>query len=260
MNGGLRGRGLHVIMGGVLLAYLAYPIVTFTLSAGWGGTADIASPANLEAIRHSLVTAPIATAIATALGVPLAYLLARTSFRGKLLVETLVILPLVLPPVVGGTMLLTGFGHFTPVGALAREAGLELTDSLLGVVLAQTFVASPFVVITSRAGFASIDPEIEQASRNLGKGPMETFYRVSLPLARGSILAGVVLTFARSIGEFGATMMTAYNPHTMPTQIWVTFISHGVEATAPLVFLLLGLGSAVVAAVLYVGRFPGVST
>ena len=121
-------------------------------------------------------------------------------------------------------------------------------------MLAQTFVASPFLIITARSGFAAIDREVEQAARSLGKGPLETFRLVSLPLARGSILAGIVLTFARAMGEFGATMMTAYHPHTMPTQIWVTFISHGVNATAPLVIALFAVGFAVVFALQSVGK------
>ncbi|PSQ59912.1 MAG: sulfate ABC transporter permease [Halobacteriales archaeon SW_9_67_25] len=253
------GYTVFGLLGAVLAVYLLYPFVTFFAGAQGNGiaVADFARPEVVSAARYSLTTAPISTAVATVFGVPLAYFLSRSEFRGKLLVDSLVILPLVLPPVVGGVMLLTGFGSFTPVGQVANSLGLTLTDSYIGIVLAQTFVASPFVVITSRAGFDSV-AEYERASRSLGKGPVETFFRVSLPLSSGHILAGIALTFARSIGEFGATMMTAYNPQTMPTQIWVTFISRGVYATLPIVAVLVTLGLAVVVGIRYSGKTIGV--
>jgi len=247
------------LVGAILAAYLLYPFVTFFAGARSRGIApaDFVQPDVVSAARYSLTTAPVSTAVATVFGVPLAYFLSRSTFRGKLLVDSLVVLPLVLPPVVGGVMLLTGFGSVTPVGRIADSLGVALTDSYLGIVIAQTFVASPFVVITSRAGFDSI-VAYEKASRSLGKGPVETFVRVSLPLASGHILAGIALTFARSIGEFGATMMTAYNPQTMPTGIWVTFISRGVYATLPIVTVLVALGFAVVVGIRYSGRSIGV--
>ena len=256
---GFDGRFLHetgvlALLGAVLLVYLLYPFLAFFSFSGTLSPGAFLDPAVVNAVKYSLLSAPVSTALATVFGVPLAYVLARATFPGKVVVDALVVLPLVMPPVVGGVMLLSGFGQFTPVGALASSLGLSLTDSYLGIVLAQTFVASPFVVITSRSGFAAVDREIEQAARSLGKGPIETFRLVSLPLARGSILAGIVLTFARAMGEFGATMMTAYHPTTMPTQIWVTFISEGITATAPLVIVLLALGFLVVLALQLAGK------
>ncbi|MDY6774765.1 MAG: ABC transporter permease [Halobacteria archaeon] len=246
------------LLGAVLAVYVLYPFVTFFAGAQNVTVADFTRPEIVSAVKYSLTTAPVSTAIATVFGVPLAYFLSRTDFRGKLLVESVVVLPLVLPPVVGGVMLLTGFGNFTPVGEIANSLGLSLTNSYVGILFAQTFVASPFVVITSRAGFDSVE-EYERASRSLGKGPVETFFRVSLPLASGNILAGVVLTFARSLGEFGATMMTAYNPHTMPTQIWVTFMSRGVFATLPIVVILASVGLTAVVGIRYFGKTLGMS-
>lgn len=246
--------GVLALLGSLLLGYLVYPFVTFFTRIDAVGPAAFAEPAFRSAVAYSLTSAPISTAIATLLGVPLAYVLARTTFRGKLLVDAIIVLPLVLPPVVGGVMLLTGFGRFTPLGGFAAAMGVSLTDSYWGIVLAQTFVASPFLIITARSGFQSIDPDLERAARSLGKGPIETFLRISLPLARGSILAGIVLTFTRSMGEFGATMMTAYHPRTMPVQIWVTFIGRGVDATIPLVVALVGVGFAVVVSIRYLGQ------
>ncbi len=250
---------LPAVLGGVILLYFAIPFVAFLSRTGISNVvAGLSTPEAQVAIRNSLLTAPISTAIATVFGVPLAYVLARTSFVGKRLVEALVVLPLIIPPVVGGAMLLTAVGRFTPIGAAAAAVGISLTDSLIGVILAQTFVAAPFVIITARAGFGAIDERLEQASRSLGYGPLSTFWNVSIPMARGAIVAGIVLTFARAIGEFGATMMVAYNPRTMPTRIWVDFIAGGIDAIVPLGLALLAITLVVLAAVQRLGRVPTV--
>ena len=247
------------LLGTLLVVYFVLPLVAFLSRTGTVDVLDgLSTPAAREAIRNSLITAPISTAIATLFGVPLAYVLARHSFPGKRLVEAVVVLPLVLPPVVGGVMLLTAVGRFTPIGAAADAVGLSLTNSLLGVVLAQVFVAAPFLVVTARAGFGTVDERLERASRSLGWGPLGTFWHVSLPMARGAIVAGIVLTFARAIGEFGATLMVAYNPRTMPTQIWVAFFNGGIDGIVPLALALLAITVAVVAAIQHVGRIQGV--
>ncbi|RQG86153.1 ABC transporter permease subunit [Natrarchaeobius halalkaliphilus] len=247
------------LLGGVILAYFALPFLTFLSRTGTANVVSgLTTPNAQVAIRNSLITAPLSTTIATVFGVPLAYVLARRSFVGKRLVEALVILPLVVPPVVGGAMVLTAVGRFTPIGSAAAAVGISLTDSLVGVVLAQTFVAAPFVIITARAGFGAVDERLERASRSLGYGPLATFWNVSLPLARGSIVAGITLTFVRAIGEFGATMMVAYNPRTMPTRIWVDFIAGGIDAIVPLGVALLAITLAVLAAVQRFGRVPTV--
>ena len=250
---------LPAVLGAVILLYFAIPFVAFLARTGISNVvAGLSTPEAQAAIRNSLLTAPISTAISTVFGVPLAYVLARTSFAGKRLVEALVVLPLIIPPVVGGAMLLTAVGRFTPIGAAAAAVGISLTDSLFGVILAQTFVAAPFVIITARAGFGAIDERLEQASRSLGYGPLSTFWNVSIPMARGAIAAGIVLTFARAIGEFGATMMVAYNPRTMPTRIWVDFIAGGIDAIVPLGLALLAITLVVLAAVQRLGRVPTV--
>jgi len=242
-----RKTAAFTLLGLVLLGYLLFPFVAFLRRSGEAAVlASLSDPGTQAAIRNSLVTAPIATAIAAAFGVPLAYTLARSSFRGKRVVEAFVVLPIVLPPVVAGAMLLSGVGRFTPVGAFFATRGLSLTDSLAGIVLAQVFVAAPFVVITARAGFAGVDQRLEQASRSMGYGPIRTFGYVSLPLARNMVLAGVVLTFARAIGEFGAVMLVANNPRTMPTQIWFEFVGGGVDATVPVALALLAISLGVI--------------
>lgn len=250
-------RAVPVLLGGVLLAYFVVPFVAFfgrTRSVDVIGS--LSEPATQEAIRTSLVTAPIATAIATVFGVPLAYVLSRGSFRGKRLVEAAVLVPLVVPPIVGGVMLLTVVGRYTPIGAAAAALGMPLTGSRAGIVLAQTFVAAPFLVITARAGFDGVDERVEEASRTLGYGPIETIWLVSLPLARNAIAAGIVLTFVRAIGEFGATTMVAYNPQTMPTRIEVLRISQGLTAIVPIALVLLAVTLIVVAVVQFLFGTP----
>jgi len=243
--------------GAALLGYIVYPFVAFFASTPNSGISEgLRSPEVHDALGNSLITAPVATAVGTVFGVPLAYFLARAEFRGKGVIDALVVLPLVLPPVVGGAMLLTGFGRFTSFGALAEGVGIPLTDSLLGVTLAQTFVASPFVVVTSRAGFSAVDESLEQASRTMGHGPVVTFWRVSLPSARKAVAAGVVLTFARAVGEFGATMMVAYNPRTMPTLIWVDFIAGGIDGVVAPSLVLIVISLSVITAVQMFDKAP----
>jgi molybdate/tungstate transport system permease protein len=252
-------RFVPAVLGGVILLYFLVTFLSFLARTGATDVvARLTAPSTRVAVRNSLLTAPVATAVATVFGVPLAYTLARSSFAGKRLIEGVVILPLVVPPVVGGAMLLTAVGRFTPLGRLAASVGVPLTDSLLGVILAQTFVAAPFVIVTARAGFGGVDERLEQASRSLGYGPLGTFWHVSLPLARGAVLAGIVLTFARAVGEFGATMMVAYNPRTIPTRIWVEFIGGGIDTVVPLALALLLITLVVITAVQRFGRIPRV--
>ncbi|NKE37034.1 ABC transporter permease subunit [Natronococcus sp. JC468] len=251
------GLGLPAVVGAVLLAYLVVPFAAFLVRMrSVDVPAALAEPAVREATAVSLVTAPISTAIATVFGVPLAYVLSRGSFPGKRLVEAAVLLPLVVPPVVGGAMLLSLVGRYTPVGAAAAAVGVPLTDGYAGIVLAQTFVAAPFLVVTARAGFDAVDPRLEEAARTLGRTPLESARLVSLPLARNAIAAGIVLTFVRAIGEFGATMMVAYNPRTIPTQIWVAYVSRGLEAVIPIALALLAITLVVVGFVQFVVGSP----
>ncbi|WP_222919323.1 ABC transporter permease [Natrinema sp. SYSU A 869] len=244
------GLAVPALLGAVLFASFVVPFAVFLVRMrDVDVVAGLANPTVRDAIGTSLVTAPISTAIATVFGVPLAYVLSRASFRGKRLVEALVLLPLVVPPIVGGVMLLTVVGRYTPIGAAAAALGMPLTDSRAGVVLAQTFVAAPFLVVTARAGFDGVDPRLEEAARTMGYGRIRTVRLVSLPLARNAIAAGIVLTFVRAIGEFGATMMVAYTPRTMPTQIRVSFIARGIDAIVPIALALLAVAVIVVVAV-----------
>jgi molybdate/tungstate transport system permease protein len=229
-------------LGGLLFLYYLVPVVSLVLSVPPAAVAGrMTDPAVVDAATTSVLSATITTVVATGVGLPLAYWLARATTPWTNVVLAVVVLPLVLPPTVGGVVLLTVVGPNTVVGDAAAGVGVPLTRSLAGVVLAQLFVASPFVVVTAKAAFEGVDRTLEHASRSLGKNRWTTARRVTLPLAGPGILAGVTLVFARAIGEFGATVMLAYYPRTMPVQIWVSFVSRGLDAAYPVAILLVGI-------------------
>jgi molybdate/tungstate transport system permease protein len=233
-----------LVLGGVLLLYYAVPLLSLFLSVPSGDIfARLNDPTVVDSAITSLLSASLSTVIATLFGLPLAYWLARTEGVVTKVVLAIAVLPLVLPPVVSGIVLLTVFGPGSPLGAAAVATGFPLTRSLAGVVLAQTFVASPFVVVTAKAAFESVDQTLEYASRSLGKSRLTTARHVTLPLAGPGILAGVTLAFARAMGEFGATMMIAYYPRTMPVQIWVAFIERGLDNAYPVAVLLVAIAA-----------------
>lgn len=231
-----------ILLGGMLLLYYVVPLVSLLTTQPPGLVLSrMATPAIIAAATTSVTASTISTGIATVLGVPLAYWLAHAPRRTKTLGTALVILPLVLPPVVSGMVLLTIVGPGTVLGELTRTAGIPLTRSMAGIVLAQTFVASPFVVITAKAAFENINPTYAYASRSLGKSQTATFRDITLPLAWPGILAGITLAFGRAIGEFGATIMLAYYPRTMPVEIWVSYTTLGLDTAFPVAIILLGI-------------------
>lgn len=233
-------------LGLVLLFFLVGPIINLAGPLVRPGLpAAIGGPDVGAAARLSLVTATASVAVSLALGVPLAYLLASWRFPGKSLMEALVLLPLTLPPIVGGILLVMVFGPEGPVGRLAMGMGMRLTGSPMGIVLAQTFVSAPFLIIAAKSAFESLDPVLQKASLTLGVGPWETFRRITLPLSGKGILAGSILAWARAVGEFGATMIMAYHPRTLPVTIWVNFSTGGVRSTIPAVIVLLVLAAGV---------------
>src|SRR5690242_12758138 len=163
-------------------------------------------------MRLSLVASLSATLIAVVLGVPLAWILARLQFPGRALLRGLTLLPMVLPPVVGGVALLFAFGRAGVIGGwLERWFGIHLPFTTAGAIMAETFVAMPFLVVTVEAGLRQMDRRFEDAARTLGARRWTVFWRVTLPLIRPALIAGAVLSWARALGEFGATITFAGN-------------------------------------------------
>lgn len=248
---------ITLVLGSVLLLYYLVPIISLFVAQPPGAVlAILGSQRVVSTATTSILASLLSTGIAAALGIPLAYWLARTQTRVSDVVTAIVVLPLVLPPIVSGLVILTVVGPNTLLGTTAGAFGIPITRSLLGVVLAQTFVASPFTVITAKAAFESVDRTLVHASRTLGKDRRTTFRRVTLPLAWPGIVAGLTLTFARAMGEFGATIMLAYYPRTMPVEIWVSFTTRGLEAAFPVAVILVGVSVTALVLVNVLGTRP----
>jgi len=203
---------LLALCAGITVAFLAIPIVALFTQVPLGDVPGLLGrPEVRDALAVTARTNAIANALILVFGTPTAWLIARRQFPGRALLVTLIELPLVLPPAVAGIGLLAAVGAGGLFGGQLRDAGIVLPFTEWAVVLAVTFVASPFYVRQAISAFESVDPTLTDAARTLGAGPGRTFWRVGLPLAAGGLLAGWVLAFARGVGEFGATIVFAGN-------------------------------------------------
>jgi molybdate transport system permease protein len=209
------------------LLFLLLPLVGLLVRAPWADVAAVLGSSQArQALSLSLVTATVATVLAILLGVPLAWLLARPGLRGASLLRALVTVPLVLPPVVGGVALLTVLGRSGLLGRpLYALTGMAFPFTPYAVVLAQTFVALPFLVLAVEGALRAADRRYEEAAATLGARPLTVFRRVTLPLVGPGVAAGAVLAWARALGEFGATITFAGNfpgrTRTMPLEVYL---------------------------------------
>ncbi|HZP30589.1 MAG TPA: ABC transporter permease [Acidimicrobiia bacterium] len=216
----------------VAVGFFAVPLVGLLQRAAWSHLwDDLSSPAAGDALRLSLECSLWATALSIGFGVPLAWVLARLEFPGRPFVRALTLLPLVLPPVVGGVALLLAFSRDSLIGGWLHDwFGVQLTFSKAGTVLAETFVAMPFFVITVEAALRSTDRRYEEAAATLGANRWTVFRRVTLPMVLPSIAAGAALSWARALGEFGATITFAGNiqgrTQTTPLAVYVLLQSN----------------------------------
>ncbi len=217
-------------LAGLLCLYLLAPLAALTLHLGPGTWAGLRTPGILSALGVSAAAATISTAIIAFGGIPLGYALARGRGRAFAPLGLLVQMPLALPPMASGILLLFLVGPYTPLG---RLSGGRLTDSLAGVVLAQTFVAAPFLLVAARSAFAAVDTGLEAVAATLGHGPWARFRRVALPGAWAGIRSGLLLAWVRAFGEFGATVMVAYHPYSLPVYTFVQFGATGLGAALP---------------------------
>ena len=211
-----------------LSALLALPIVSLLWRAGSEGMlAYIAQPSALAALRLSLATSLVSVAISVVTGTPLAFILARRQFRGKILLELIIDLPVVLPPSVAGVALLIAFGRQGTFGQWLSAFGISLPFTTAAVILAQTFVSAPLFIRAARIGFAQVDPQLREAAYVEGSNEWQLFRYVMFPLAGRAILSGVILAWTRALGEFGATILFAGNmegvTQTMPLAIYLGF-------------------------------------
>lgn len=229
-------------LGGVLALYLLAPIVAFLLRLRHG----VPSAHGVgSALATSLSTATVSACLIAALGVPLAYALARLGGRAGSALTMLIALPLALPPLMSGLLLLFVIGPRTPAGELFSG---KLTETRLGIVLAQTFVAAPFLIVSARAAFQALDPALEDMAAALGHGRVSRFLRVAVPAAGPGIAAGLLLSWLRAFGEFGATVIVAYHPYSLPVFTFVQFDATGLPATTLPIALALAAALAVLLA------------
>lgn len=235
------------------VVFVALPLLAMAVKVDWPNFVGlIISPPSRTALLLSLRTAAASTALCLVLGVPLALLLARGDARLARVVRPLILLPLVLPPVVGGIALLYTFGRLGLLGRYLEMAGVHIAFSTTAVVLAQTFVSLPFLVIAMEGAARSAGGRYEDVAATLGAGPTAVWWRVTLPLLAPGLVAGAVLAFARSLGEFGATLTFAGSRYgvtrTLPLQIYVERESDA-DAAVALSILLVAVAAVVVAVV-----------
>ena len=242
-----------VVLAAIAVAFFVLPLVALVAKAPWSSLDEIlSSDIVIDALWLSMLSSIAATLISAVLGVPLAWVLARVEFPGRSLLRGLVLLPLVLPPVVGGAALLFAFGRRGLLGEPINQlTGLVLPFSTWGVVAAATFVAMPFLVITVEGAFRNLDQRYEGAAATLGAGRWTVLRRVTLPMIAPSLGAGLVLAWARALGEFGATITFAGNlqgkTQTLPLAVFVALESDRDAAVAlSLVMVVISLSVLVV--------------
>jgi molybdate transport system permease protein len=241
--------------------FLVLPLLGLLIRAPWSDLRSLlVEPAVGQALRLSLISATLATAISLVLGVPLAWVLARSRIRGRSVLRALVTVPLVLPPVVGGVALFLVLGRRGIVGQwLYETTGVTIPFTTTAVVLAETFVAMPFLVISVEGALRAADARFEEAAATLGADRWTTFRRVTLPLVAPGVAAGAVLCWARALGEFGATITFAGNfpgtTQTMPLSVYLALQSDPESAIVlSLLLLLVSLGTLLLLRERWLGR------
>jgi len=250
MTGIIKKRGLFFFLflssGILILAFIVLPLVQMAISPSFEMMKKtIIDDDVVRSIWLSIYTSFSAAIIAFIFGTPLAYLLARSDFRGKRLVESIIDLPIVIPhPVVGIAILsIVGKNHW--IGRGMGELGIRIMGSPAGIITVLTFVGLPFYINTVKEGFENIPPRLENVSRSLGASMSGTFFRITFPLAWKSMLTGILMCTARAISEFGAVVVVAYHPMIAPVLLYERFESYGLKYSQPisvwLVFICLSL-------------------
>jgi molybdate transport system permease protein len=233
------------LLGGVLICFLAIPL----LALAWRAVAhlddltDRGRTTVSDALFLTAISSLISLAVIIGFGTPLAFGIARRSFRGKSVLETLIDMPMVLPPAVAGLALLMAFGRRGVVGSYLDDAGIRIGFTTAAVIFAQIFVASPFYIRAARAAFSRLDTTVEDAAADLGASPMHVLRTITLPLAAPGLTAGAVLAWARAVGEFGATIMFAGNlpreTQTLPLAIYGRYEAGELETSLAMALILL---------------------
>lgn len=231
---------IFAVIGGGLLLFVFLPILTTLLGTGvallWETLRD---PEVWSALWLTFYAALWATLLAFFSGIPLAYLLARYEFWGKSWIEGLINLPIVIPHTAAGIALLMVFGRQTILGQFFARFGISFVDQLPGIIVGMLFVSLPFLVNGAREAFALVDPELERVALSDGASRWQAFFLVTLPLAWRGVMAGAVMMWGRGISEFGAIVILAYHPKTVPVLVYERFYGFGLSAAQPVAVILI---------------------
>lgn len=244
------GLGLLLILA---MTFIALPVVALFIKSPLDTIIrSLYDPVVMDALRLSLITSTITTIMIVILGTPIAYVSARFNYHGKELADSLIDLPVIMPPAVAGIALLMAFGRMGIVGQHLNALGISIAFTTLAVILAQTFVSSPFYIRQARTSFEDVDPAFENAARTLGASRVYTFFHVILPIAMNGLISGAIMAFARSLGEFGATIMFAGNfqgrTQTMPLAVY-TAMQGDLDISLCLAIILVAISFVVIALV-----------
>lgn len=224
----------------VVVLFIAVPLARTIFAPSWDLMwTTVRDPDVVRAVGLSMGASGMAALLALFLGTPLAYVLARKQFCGKKVVESLVDLPIMIPHPVVGIALLTLAGRGNWFGRLLRDMGIDVMGTVTGITAVLFFVGLPFYVNTAKAGFESVPSRLEKVSRSLGAGPAATFFRVTLPLCRRSMLVGMIMCMARALSEFGAVVIVAYHPMIAPVLMYERFTAYGLTYSQPVAVILI---------------------
>ncbi len=247
MRAMLRGRNrwfqvFSTISGGVLFLFLVAPIFMSIVGSATGFPEALSDPRITNSLYLSFYCGALATLFSLLLGIPLAYLLSRYSFKGRVILDSLIDLPILIPHNAAGIALLFLFGPRGSFGGFFSNLGISFMDTVAGIVLAMSFVSAPYMVRSAQDAFESISHDMEDAASNLGASPSRVFMDISLPLAARGIVSGCMLTWARAVSEFGAIMVLAYYPKTAPVLLFDVLMGEGLGKAMPITGLLLITG------------------
>lgn len=237
----------------ITLAFIALPVASLFLKSPLDATLrSLHDPVVVDALRLSLMTSTVTTLVVVIMGTPVAYVNARFHYHGKEIVDSLIDLPVIMPPAVAGIALLMAFGRMGILGHYLNAFGLSIAFTTLAVIMAQVFVSSPFYIRQARTSFEDVDLAFENAARTLGASRVYTFFHVILPIAINGLISGAIMAFARSLGEFGATIMFAGNfqgrTQTMPLAIY-TAMQGDMDVALCLALVLVAISFLVIALV-----------
>jgi molybdate/tungstate transport system permease protein len=230
---------VSLVLSILLVLFLLVPVIGSLTSSAPGIPGALADQRTLSAIWTSFYCAFIATMFILVLGVPFAYLFARTEFHGKKVLDSLIDIPILIPHNTAGIALFTILAPGSPIGAAFSNIGIGFIDTIWGIVVAMAFVSAPFMIRSAQEAFGSVSPAMENTGRSLGATRFDVFRHVTLPLASRGILTGCLLTWARALSEFGAVAILAYFPKTAPVYLYDVFVVQGLNAALPINGLLI---------------------